>query len=244
MKQSCTIYGMSIQNDSGIEEFQPDELLSTPFLDLLEKDVIGFAHMLRKERLPEQQILAALDQLLLHRTVRTLQRDSDVAALNEELGALRRLVPHARRTEVDAGRKPWASRWEALGDLVGAAAEMLVVRPASPEMRLAHGQRVLRKLVQVEPCSQVRLAQEAELKPANLSRILSLLEANGLISRRAEGREKYVSLTDAGRECLREERSSRGDLVAISEQTRSRGTDAQNLEAEIFSIAPTTRLAA
>ncbi|MGH8654865.1 MAG: MarR family transcriptional regulator [Gammaproteobacteria bacterium] len=60
---------------------------------------------------------------------------------------------------------------------------------------MAHCAEVLDRVDKQEGMSQVQLGDAMDLKPANISRILGILESNGLIRREAVGREKKVFLT-------------------------------------------------
>lgn len=189
---------MFVQNTSEYP-CTPEDLLTLPIADLVEKEVDCFAVMMRADQLPQQEVLAALDEVLLKRVMRILHRRNDTGAWAAEIDDFRRLVPHERRDAVDRGEKAWASRWDALCDLLAVAAEQHAAKQSHPVIRLAHGLQVLKALVRNRRCSQVELGKLSGLRPANLSRIVGLLEANELIRREAVGREKFVELTESGR---------------------------------------------
>jgi DNA-binding transcriptional ArsR family regulator len=183
---------MTIQNRS---ETLTKDLLALPLVDLVEMPLLTFGPLLRIKELPDDEVLGVLDHVLRLRLVRTLSRENDPAALRSELDDLRRLVPHARRAELDVRCFPWAARWASFGDIVEAALESLESRDSETVRQLAHCSEVLEHLERFAGVSQVNLGEAIGIKPANLSRILGILESNGLIKREAIGREKKVFLS-------------------------------------------------
>jgi len=170
----------------------PSELLARPTVDLVELPLASFRPLLLAESLPDDEALAALDLVLRLRVFRTLARASDVEALRAEYDDLQRLVPHRREADLNAAPRFWATRWKTLANLVETAAEASVVRDPEKARRLAHSAEILRAVEADAGLSQTELGERVKLQPANLTRILAVLEANGLIERRAVGREKQV----------------------------------------------------
>ncbi|HWF55302.1 MAG TPA: MarR family winged helix-turn-helix transcriptional regulator [Solirubrobacteraceae bacterium] len=81
---------------------------------------------------------------------------------------------------------------------------------------LTHG-AVLGRLDRDGPQGTVELAGAERVRPQSMSQVLSELEAQGFVSRRADpadGRRSILDLTDAGREALFEDRGRRNGWLA------------------------------
>lgn len=182
-----------------------EDLLHRPFLDLLERPVECFAPMLRAEMLPSNEVLKALYEVLLHRVVYTLLRKNDTAALAAETDDFRRLIPHSRRDVINSGVEQWAARFETLGGLLNAAAQINEARQmVKRKMCLlnAYDKRVLKALAEKDGQMESALyGHNLKLSLRNQQRrSFALLEASGLVRREAIGRDKRIFLTEAGRE--------------------------------------------
>lgn len=205
----------------------PDELLALPLVDLIEMSTDRYVALLRADELPSPEVLEALDDVLRHRVVQVLRQKHNQAGWDLQVDDLRRLVPHTRRSELDAGEQPWAARWDMLADLVATAAALEETRERRRSVDAeaatstpAHGDVVLRALTASEGCSQATLGESLGLKPQNLSRILGLLETDGLVRREVVGREKRVYLVRAqaaqGDDAARNRRTGRSDWRTIA----------------------------
>jgi Winged helix-turn-helix DNA-binding len=163
-------------------------LLAEGPLQLLERPLAEYGRLLREaESLPAESV-EAVDYAACHMVVRLLVR----AAGDEELVAayddLRRLAPVSRETELAS----WIPRWRGFADLLDTRLAMLSTRDPEVVLRRAHAPAIL-ELVQREPgLTQAEVGQRLGLKPANLSRILGMLEAHELIERRNLGRERRL----------------------------------------------------
>jgi len=169
------------------------ELLSLPIVDLLEKDVGEFEQVLEGE-LPNDEVLGAIDYFLRLKVVQFLAKTPDLAALELESAGYRCLVPPHRVDALEAGGSRWATRWQTLAGVLEAAVELKDSRRRPTDRKLAHVDRIVNVLKISPRITQVRLAQRLELNVANLSRILALMELDGIIVRHAVGREKELSL--------------------------------------------------
>lgn len=168
------------------------DLLALPVVDLVEAPLEELAALLRREQLPADQEIEALDRILRLKVIRALQSEPDHAALVALVGELRRLVPHDRCKDLDARRRPWATRWSTLGDLVDCAAQAIEARDPARAKQLAHAAPLLAAVGDSPGLAQAELGRRLGIKPANLSRILGVLEAGGLVRRKLVGREKLV----------------------------------------------------
>lgn len=191
---ACTNGVMTIHNYSE-NALGPQELLALPLVDLVEMPLWQLGAVLRGKTLPADDVLEALDHVLRLRLVRILSRESDPSGLRSKLDDLRRLVPHQVRAKLNTRRLPWSLRWLSFGDLLEVALESLESRDPQAIRQMAHCAEVLDRVGKQEGMSQVQLGGAMDLKPANISRILGILESNGLIRREAVGREKRVFLT-------------------------------------------------
>jgi hypothetical protein len=169
-----------------------NDLTSTPMADLVELDLGEIRNFLREPELPSDDALAVLDQALREKVVRSLSRPHDDEAWSSELDDFRRLIPHARKLALDQRDRRWATRWTTLGDLIASALEGHERRKRTDVSLPAHARIVLETVTRWPGVSQVELGRSLELKSANLSRILGILEARGLIQRRLVGRAKEV----------------------------------------------------
>lgn len=170
----------------------PSDLLRLPLVDLAEAPLSELAALLRRESLPNEAEMAALDQVVATRVLMALRRAPDVEALRAEADALRRVVPHRARRELDARERPWAARVSAWADLVDLAAAAAARKDPVLALSLAHAPEILAAVTATPGLSQSDLGERLGLKPANVSRIVAVLEANGLVRREVRGREKRL----------------------------------------------------
>ncbi|MDY7095975.1 MAG: helix-turn-helix domain-containing protein [Acidobacteriota bacterium] len=174
---------MKLQNPSAILAAGPAQLLDQS-LD----DYADFFERAGNE-LAEPH-LEAVDYALRHKIVRLLVRRAPREEHEALYDGLRTLVP----VEQEDAWRDWCLRWRALADVLDARLGSLAAQEPEKARRLLHAPEIL-ELVAAEPgLSQVEVGERLELKPANLSRILGVLEAHDLIERRNVGREKRVYL--------------------------------------------------
>jgi hypothetical protein len=163
-------------------------LLSDGPAQLLERRLEDFAAALRLEGDLSYDHLEAIDYALRHTVVRLLVRAAEREELAETYGALRALVPVAREEEL----AEWAVRWRGYADLLDARLAALAARDEGDPRKLMHAEPILDLVEREEGLAQGEIGERLDLKPANLSRILGVLEAAELIERRSVGREKRV----------------------------------------------------
>lgn len=166
-------------------------LLAETSADLLERPLEDFAAFLRSPEKLDFRHLEVVDHALRHTLLRLLGRAAEEAELDAAYDALRTLVPIERKAELE----PWVGRWRAFADLVDSRLAVLASQDPAAACRFAHAEEILDLVSNATaPMGQAEIGVRLGLKPANLSRILGVLEANELIERRSVGREKRVSL--------------------------------------------------
>ncbi len=165
-----------------------DPLLAEGPAELLARPLEDYADFLRSWRDLRPDRLEAVDYALRHTVVRLLVRAAPEPDLGAAYGALRRLVPVEREPELGE----WLPRWRGFADLLDARRAALAAQDPAAARRLAHSGTILDLVARQAGLTQAAIAQQLNLKPANLSRILGVLEAHELIERRSVGREKRV----------------------------------------------------
>lgn len=178
---------MTVQNLSDLLADGPGELL--------DRSLEEYATMLRQsgEMLPEH--LEAVDYAVRHTVLRLFIRSAGEEELEVAHDALRRLVPVARESELE----PWLPRWRAFADLIEARLAVLDNQDPAAVKSFAHSSAILDLAGREPGLKQSDIGKRLGLKPANLSRILSVLEAHELIERQSVGRERRVMLGRLGR---------------------------------------------
>ncbi|WP_026303349.1 MarR family winged helix-turn-helix transcriptional regulator [Jongsikchunia kroppenstedtii] len=102
-------------------------------------------------------------------------------------------------------------------------------------------QAILRRLDTNGPTTSGELARAEAVSPQAMGTTIAPLEAQGLLSRStdpADGRRIVLTLTDAGRQVLRDRRNSRTEAVAtamaaLTDDERARLTEAAPLIARV-----------
>lgn len=173
---------MNVQDLSFLLSQGPAELLDRPLED--------YAALLRQAVDLEPDHLEAVDYALRHTVVRLLVRAAGEEEMEAAYDALRRMVPVARASEL----AEWIPRWRAFADLLDTRLGILASREPGLALRFAHAEPILHLVADAPGLTQVEIGERLELKPANLSRVLGVLEAHEMIERRRVGREKRVYL--------------------------------------------------
>jgi len=140
----------------------------------------------------EERHAEVLDYIYRQRLIRLLTRRSstdDLSALNEHL---ERML-HPRRLEAmqHLGR-PYGERWAAYKDILESRLASLRSRAPQQVLKMAHVEQILDLLLSGRATKQSEIQKILDLKKANLTRVLNVMEANELIERRTEGREKFI----------------------------------------------------
>ncbi len=166
------------------------DLLANGPGELLDRSLEDYATLLRQPGELRPEHLRAIDYAVRHKVLRLLARSADAEELEEAFDGLRRLAPVAREQELAS----WLPRWRAFADLIESRLAVLDNQDPAAVISLAHSSAIL-DLVGNEPgLKQSDIGKRLGLKPANLSRILNVLEGHELIERQSVGRERRVNL--------------------------------------------------
>ena len=175
-------------------------LLNHPAHQLVhETDVAALGKALRNLPFIDAATAQTLDQVYGARTLAALRSPSDRQALAELSEHLELATTPNRKKQLAALGIPYAARWRAWQELLEILIESLDKLADSGLPNLKHVKGLLEILEQQGELPQSELAQKLGLKPANLTRLLNILEANLLIRRQAVGREKQVGLSSVYR---------------------------------------------
>lgn len=190
---------MTVQDDSVDSERagggELARLAAEGAAELLDRSIGDYGRLLRET--PGElrwEHVDALDYALRHTVVRLLVRAAERDELAAAYDALRRLVPVEREAEL----AEWMPRWRAYADLLDARLASLAARERSQALGLLHAREIVDLVAREPGLAQAEVGERLGLKPANLSRILGVLEAHEFIERRTAGREKRVHLGRLG----------------------------------------------
>lgn len=174
---------------------------------LLDRSIADYAQLLRSAAKPTRpEHLEALDHALRHTIVRLLVRPAERDELSEAYDGLRRLVPVEREGEL----AEWLPRWRAYADVLDARLASLGARDQERALQLLHAREIVDLVAREPGHTQAEICERLELKPANLSRILGVLEAHEFVERRTVGREKRVRLGRLGGEVVEPQAGTAG----------------------------------
>ena len=140
-----------------------------------------------------------LDLAYRQRLLRLLGQRASKEELNHLQDHLKRVAGWARRlTEQSPAQhsgEVWGARWKGFADLVDTYRAMQATRDAARVLELAHVRPIIEFVRErsVRPL-QSEIRERFQLGKANLTRILNVMEANGLIERQELGRENRIRL--------------------------------------------------
>ncbi|MGA2400563.1 MAG: winged helix-turn-helix domain-containing protein [Syntrophobacteraceae bacterium] len=140
----------------------------------------------------EERHAEVLDYIYRYQLIRLLVRRSsedDLNALNEHLE--RMLHPRRQEAMQHLGR-PYGERWAAYKDIL--ESRLASLHSAAPQevLKMARVKQILELVLRGGATKQTEIQERLGLKPANLTRVLNVMEANELIDRRKEGRENTI----------------------------------------------------
>ena len=163
----------------------PEKLAEEANLDQLLQTAKSLKHW-------EERHAEVLDYIYRHQLIRLLVRKSsvdDLSALNEHLARMR----HPRLLEAmqDLDR-PYGERWAAYQDILESRLAFLRSAASQQVREMAHVKQILELVRSGRPMKQADIKEALGLQPANLTRVLNVMEANELIERRSEGRENTI----------------------------------------------------
>lgn len=162
-------------------------------------------------RLPElsERTAEVLDFLHRQRALDALAGRPDPDELHDLVRYFDRLLVPERARPLNSLAKPYATRWEAFGDLLDERLRRLETTEGSKLQDFLardHVRPILEFLARSERegrvVSQADIGEALRLRKANLTRVLNLLAARDLVVRRRKGRTNEVSLGEAAREEL------------------------------------------
>ena len=156
--------------------------------ELFELPLDACTPWLREDEPLSDRELEALDYVVRNQVARALGQRSSADALEELSDSIAALVP----VEREEAMRPWVTRWRGMAAVLDARAASLDAQDVDEAMRMAHAPEIV-KMVREEPgITQGVLRERLALKPANLSRILGILEASELVERRKVGRQNQL----------------------------------------------------
>jgi DNA-binding MarR family transcriptional regulator len=147
------------------------------------------------ERMARVLEYAYCERLL--KLVRTGASLEQFRELNEHLA---QVVHPVRRAQLDGLDKPYFTRWSLLRSLVEMRIESLRSEIPQQVLEREHVRDILARVREAGELSQQQLGDALGLGKANLSRILSMLEANELIDKLPRGNTNVITLGVRGRE--------------------------------------------
>lgn len=142
--------------------------------------------------------IAVVDEVLTNWVADAISRPDDREGLIALQSAIERILyapasKAAGMTELDPkANTTFANRWKGFSDTIAARDIVLAERAPERVRSLAHV-RDIEEQLQAGPVKQSEL-KAGGLSASRRSQVLSLMEAHGMIHRRSEGKEKWVSL--------------------------------------------------
>jgi hypothetical protein len=125
-------------------------------------------------------------------------RATTIEALRELDRHLAQVTNPIRREALNALGKPYYERWCAYRELLEGPIALLASAAPDLVMQRRHVREIVGRVTRQPGITQQELIDALRLGKANATRILKLMEANGLIERRAVGRENHVYLGRRG----------------------------------------------
>jgi DNA-binding transcriptional ArsR family regulator len=169
----------------------PSVLLFESGAQLTDRPLDDYAALLRSDDSLERGHLDAIHYAARHRVLESLARESrgltEPDELTELFGQLRRLAASA----LDDYRTN-SARLQELAALVDGRLKLLARQEPERALDLLHARSICEFVRAEGVVPQGRIQMQFDLRPANLSRILGVLESHELIGRRKHGRTKDV----------------------------------------------------
>ena len=143
------------------------------------------------------QVLDHIYRQRLIKLIRTGAPVNNLRALNEHLAR----VAHPRRfKQLDSLDRPYGARWTGYQDILESRIAALESNAPKQLLKRAHVKEILNMLIDGSVRTQSDIKTKLKLQPANLTRILNMMESNELIKRKIVGREnRIVPGPNAGR---------------------------------------------
>ena len=194
-----------------LDDSIPEELAETADLD----DLLETA--LKTDQWNDRMV-QVLDYIYRQRLDHALRfgRSDEIQTLLEHLDRM----THPRVTDrLDRLETPCKDRWAGFMDLLEDRLTALASPVPEQLMTRSHVTEIVEMVADNDRIYQSDIGKAWNLRPANLTRILNLMEANELIVRRTEGRKKRIELGPLGREFCRGKRDEiRGEMGEAPER--------------------------
>jgi len=170
-------------------DLDPEQLI--PEMIAHEATLDSLLALLGKEGQWDEHPAQVLDHGYRERLVRALTERVDERELRQLRDHLSRAA-HLVGERLTSPERPYDERWRTLRDLI--ENRLALLRSAAPESVLnrAHVRDILALVMQAGPIGEKAIMADTGLKRPNLTRILKLMEVNGLVIRRSLGREKQL----------------------------------------------------
>lgn len=140
----------------------------------------------------EERHAEVLDYIYRQRLIWMLARRAsadELSGLNEHL---ERMLNSRRLEAMEHLSRPYGERWAAYKDILESRLASLRSRAPQQVLEMAHVQQILDLICSGRATKQSEIKEALGLRAANLTRVLNVMEANDLIERRTDGREKLI----------------------------------------------------
>ena len=154
----------------------------------------------------EERHAEVLDHTYRHRLVHLIRSKSAAEGeLQELLDHLDRVTHQRRFAALENLGKRYGSRWLAYMDILDGRLALMRSPVSERWLNRKHVRDILNLVPERGEIPQSRIKEKLDLRPANLTRVLDIMEANELIERRQDGRENLVRLGPDGVELVRKQ---------------------------------------
>jgi transcriptional regulator with XRE-family HTH domain len=147
-----------------------------------------------------ERMAQVLEYAYCERLLKLVRTGAPLEEFRQFNAHLAQVVHPARRALLDGLEKPYFTRWSMLRSLVEMRLESLRSDIPPQVLQREHVRDILAHVRKQGELTQQQLGEALGLGKANLSRILSLLEANELIDKLPRGNTNVITLGYRGRE--------------------------------------------
>lgn len=147
-----------------------------------------------------ERMAQVLEYAYCERLLKLVRTGAPLEQLREFNEHLAQVVHPARRALLEGLGKPYFTRWSMLRALLEMRIESLRSDLPAQVLNREHVRDILARVRSAGELSQQQLLEQLGLGKANLSRILSLMEANELIDKLPRGSTNMITLGVRGRE--------------------------------------------
>lgn len=140
----------------------------------------------------EERHAEALDNIYRLKIIRLLTRRAPVDDLIFFSEHLENMLHPSGREALRHLERHYFERWSAYKDILESRLASMRNLGPGKVLKMTHVSQILDLVLSGRVTRQAEIQKILGLKKANLTRVLNIMEANGLIERRAEGREKLI----------------------------------------------------